>query len=179
MSPRSRLLPFPDRVMGWIGASPRREPEPLPGPRAIAAYARVGWARSSPVALEPRLRLLVAQLAAVRSQCDYCAQYGRHLGLRGGVPAAALDAVPDYSRSSLFSERERAALALADALTGFAIAEGGFAAEILERARRHLPEAQIMDLVTLVATEHLFDPVTGALGRDARASSPHDGRPSH
>ena len=65
MSPRNHILPFPDRVMGWIGAVPRREPQPLPGPRGIAAYARVGWARSSPGALEPRLRLLVTQLAAV------------------------------------------------------------------------------------------------------------------
>jgi alkylhydroperoxidase family enzyme len=172
MSTPHSLLPFPDRVMGWFGAVPRRSPEPLPGPCGIAAYARVGWARSSPVALEPRLRLLVTQLAAVRSECAYCAQYSRHVGLRGGVSAATLDAVADFARSSHFSERERSALALADALTGFAAADGGFAAEILERARCHLPEEQIMDLVTLVAAEHFFDPVTGALGRDARASSP-------
>lgn len=177
MSPRNHILPFPDRVMGWIGAMPRRDPQPLPGPRGIAAYARAGWARTSPVALEPRLRLLVTQLAAERSECDYCVHYSRHVGLRGGVPAATLDAVTDYSRSSQFSQRERAALALADALTGFAAADGGFASEILERARGHLAEEQIMALVALVATEHFFDPVTGALGRDAHASSLE--RPEH
>lgn len=177
MSPPNGVLPFPDRVMGWLGAAARRNPEPLPGPCGIAAYARVGWARSSPVALEPRLRQLVTQLAAVRSGCAYCAHYGRHVGLRGGVPAAALDGVTDYARSSHFSERERAALALADALTRFTAADGGFAAEILERARCHLPEQQIMDLVALVAAEHFFDPVTGALGRDARTSTPQDDRP--
>ncbi len=177
MSPRDHLLPFPDRVMGWIGAAPRRDPHPLPGPRGIAAYARVSWGRSSPGALEPRLRLLVTQLAADRSECDYCVHYSRHVGLRGGVPAATLDAVTNYSRSTLFSQRERAALALADALTGFATSDGGFAPEILERARCHLPEEQIMALVTLVATEHFFDPVTGALGRDVHASSLD--RPEH
>lgn len=179
MSPRSRHLPFPDRVMGWIGAVPRRDPEPLPGPCGIAAYARAGWARSSPVALEPRLRLLVTQVAAVRSECAYCVQYNRHVGLRGGIPAATLDAVVDYARSPHFSHLERAALALADALTRFAAAQGGFAAEILERARCHLAEEQIMDLVTVVATEHFFDPITGALGRDARAASLQDDRPNH
>lgn len=172
MSPRDHILPFPDRVMGWLGAAPRRDTLPLPGPRGIAAYARAGWGRSSPGALEPRLRLLVTQLAAERSECAYCVQYSRHVGLRGGVPAATLDAVADYPRSSQFSQRERAALALADALTGFAAADGGFAPEILERARCHLPEEQIMALVALVATEHFFDPVTSALGRDAHASSP-------
>jgi alkylhydroperoxidase family enzyme len=170
-------MPFPDRVMGWIGAAPRRDPESLPGPCGLPGYARVGWARSFPVDLEPRLRLLLTQLAAVRSGCAYCVQFNRHLGLRGGVPAATLDAVADHARSSHFSELERAALALADALTGFTAAEGGFATEILVRARCYLPEQQIMALVALVATEHFFDPVTGALGRDARASSLQDNRP--
>jgi alkylhydroperoxidase family enzyme len=171
MSQRNRALSFPDRVMGWIGAAPRQDPEPLPGPCALPAYARARWTRSLPAALEPRLRLLVTHLAAVRSGCDYCVHYNRHVGLRSGVPATTLDAVVDYTRSPHFSELERAALALADALTGFVAAEGGFAAEILARARCHLPEEQIMALVALVATEHFFDPLTGALGRDALSTA--------
>lgn len=169
MSARSRPWPFPDRVLGWLGAEARRHDEPLPSPRGLPAYARALWPRPSPDVLGPRLRLLVTQLAAVRSGCDYCAQHSRHLGLRGGVPPDTLDAVADYARSQRFSERERAALALTDALTGFVAAEGGFDVEILVRARCHLPEDQIMALVALVATEHFYDPVTGALGRDALA----------
>lgn len=169
-------MTFPDRVMGWIGATPRRDPEPLPGPCGLPGYARMGWARSFPVELEPRLRLLVTQLAAARSGCAYCAQFNRHLGLRSGIPAATLDAVADHARSFHFSDLERAALALADALTGFAAAEGGFAAEVLVRARCYLPEQQIMALVALVAAEHFFDPVTGALGRDALAAAPASDR---
>lgn len=167
MSPHSRASSFPDRVLGWIGATPHRETGPLPGPAGLAAYARVGWPRSFPDTFDPRLRLLVSQLAAARSGCGYCAHYNRHLGLRGGLAAATLDAVTDHARSPLFSAAERAALALVDALTEFEAAAGGFAAEILVRARCHLPEEQIMSLVALVATEHFYDPVTGALGRDA------------
>lgn len=171
MSRHSGLWPLPDRVLRWLGGEPRRRHDPLPGPCGLPAYARVSWSRSSLDALDPRLRLLVTQLAAERSGCDYCVHFSRHVGLRGGVPAAALDAVADYPRSSHFSEPERAALALADALTGFAAADGGFANDILVRARCFYPEEKIMALVTLVASEHFFDPVTGALGRDALAAA--------
>ncbi|MGH7613149.1 MAG: carboxymuconolactone decarboxylase family protein [Gemmatimonadales bacterium] len=145
---------------------------PLPGPRDLAAYARFAstWAPLEP--LSPRLRLLVGQLAAVRSGCGYCAEHNRHLALKAGLTLSELDAVADHARASHFSEAERAALALADAVTGFTDATGGFAAEILVRARCHFGEAEIVSLVATVAAEHFFDPATVRLGRDALASAP-------
>jgi alkylhydroperoxidase family enzyme len=172
MTPRAKPWPLPERLLGWIGAAPHDNPEPLPGPRGLPAYARVRWSRPSADALPIRLRLLAAQLAALRSGCAYCAHYNRHLALRAGLPSAAMDAVAHYAVAPQFSEAERAALALADALTGFAEAEGGFAPEILARARCHLEEVQIVSLVATVATEHFFDPVTGHLGRDVLAPAP-------
>jgi alkylhydroperoxidase family enzyme len=116
--------------------------------------------------------LLVAQLTAVRSGCGYCAEHNRHLALKAGLTLRELSAVVHHARASHFSEAERAALALADAVTRFADAEGGFPAEILVRARCHFSEAEIVALVATVAAEHLFDPATGRLGRDALAPSP-------
>jgi AhpD family alkylhydroperoxidase len=122
--------------------------------------------------LSPRLRLLVSQLAAVRSGCGYCAEHNRHLALKMGLTAGELDAVIDHARASHFSEVERAALALADAVTRFADAEGGFPSEILVRARSHYREGEIVALVATVAAEHFFDPASGRLGRDALAPAP-------
>ena len=172
MTHRAKSWPLPERLLGWIGAASRDNPARLPGPRGLPAYARVWWSRAPADTLPRRLRLLVAQLAALRSGCAYCAHYNRHLALRAGLPAATVDAVADYAVAHQFSETERAALALADALTGFAEAEDGFAPEILVRARCHLPEDQIVSLVATVATEHFFDPVTGRLGRDHLAATP-------
>jgi len=171
MTSRPKPWPLPERLLGWIGAVPRADAEPLPGPRGLPAYARVRWSRDAE-ALSTRVRLLVTHLAALRSGCAYCAHYSRHLALRAGLAGAAVDAVAHYAVASQFSETERAALALADALTGFAEAEGGFAPEILARARCHLDEDQIVSLVATVATEHLFDPVTGRMGRDVLAPTP-------
>lgn len=166
MTNRAKPWPLPQRLLGWIGAASHDHPEPLPGPRGLPAYARVRWSSPSADALPTRLRLLVAQLAALRSGCAYCAHYNRHLALRAGLPAPVMEAVAHYGVAPQFSEAERAALALADALTGFAEAEGGFPPEILARARGHLEEDQIVALVLTVATEHFFDPGTGRLGRD-------------
>ena len=71
-----------------------------------------------------------------------------------------MEAVAHYGVAPQFSEAERAAWR-SRRLTGFAEAEGGFAPEILARARCHLDEDQIVSLVATVATEHFFDPVTG------------------
>ena len=108
----------------------------------------------------------------MRSGCGYCAEHNRHLALKTGLTASELEAVTDHARALHFSEAERAALALADAVTRFADAEGGFPAEILVRARCHFGEAEIVALVATVAAEHFFDPATGRLGRDALSPAP-------
>ena len=145
---------------------------PLPGPLDLPAYARFASMRAPLEPLSPRLRLLVSQLAAVRSGCGYCADHNRHLALKTGLTASELDAVTDHARASHFSQAEHAALALADAVTRFADAEGGFSSDILARARGHFGEGEIVALVATVAAEHFFDPASGRLGRDAIAQAP-------
>lgn len=142
----------------------------LPGPRDLPAYARFASMRAPLETLSPRL--LVSQLAAVRSGCRYCAEHNRHLALKMSLSADELDAVTDHARAAHFSEAERAALALADAVTRFVDAEGGFPSEILVRARCHYREGEIVALVAMVAAEHFFDAASGRLGRDALAPVP-------
>jgi alkylhydroperoxidase family enzyme len=138
---------------------------PVPGPRALGAYARL---KVSPDLLAPRIRHLVRQLAAVRSGCQYCALSARHQALIDGVPVGALDGVTDHAGGVEFSEPERAALAFADAVTQFAEDRGGLPEGVLARTRRHFSEAQIQLLVGIVAGEHFFDAGSGRLGADAR-----------
>lgn len=167
----SALWPFPDRATASVGASRKPAATRLPGPLGLPAYARLAhtWAPIAP--LEPRLRLLVAQLSAVRSGCDYCVQHNRHSALKAGIAGEAIDGVAGYASASHFSDAERAALALADAVTGFRETEGGFPLEILVRARCHFAEGEIVALVAAVAAEHFFDPATGGLGRDSLPST--------
>lgn len=160
------LWPFLDRVVGTSGAvhAPRRAS--LPDPPGLVAYARL---RFGVTELPQRLRLLVHQLAAQRSSCAWCAHRNRHLALQQGVSATDVDGVADFATAPGYSEPERAALALADAITRFQEAEGGFPPEVLVHARRHFGEPEIMALVATVTAEHFFDPRTGRMGRDAAA----------
>ena len=157
------FLTFLDRAAGAIGANCPAPPA-LPGPLGLATYARMRRIGSD---LPQRLRLLVSQLAAERSGCSWCAHRNRHLALQAGVSPHDVDSVTRYATAPGYSEPERAALALADAITRFAEAQCGFPAEVLTRARRHFGEPEIMALVGTVTAEHFFDGRTGRLGRDA------------
>ena len=158
------LWPFLDRAAGAIGAARTTQPA-LPGPLGLVAYARM---RITGADLPQRLRLLVGQLAAEHSGCGWCAHRNRHLALQAGVSAADLDGVNRFEASPGYSEPERAALTLAVAITRFSELQGGFAADVLTRARRHFDEPEIMALVGTVTAEHFFDARTGRMGRDVR-----------
>ena len=157
------LWAFLDRAAGAIGSAPTPQPA-LPGPLGLIAYARL---RFTGTELPQRLRLLVAQLAAERSGCGWCAQRNRHLALQAGVSPSDVNDVTRFATAPCYSEPERAALALADGLACFAEVDGGFPLEVLARARRHFSEPEIMALVGTATGEHFFDARTGRIGRDA------------
>lgn len=155
--------PFLDRAAGAIGAVRTMSPA-LPGPLGLVAYARL---RRGAAELPPRLRLLVGQIAAERSGCAWCAQRTRHLALQAGISAGDVDGVTHFATAPGYSQPERAALALADAITRFSLSEHGFASEVLTQARRHFSEVEIMALVQETTVEHFFEARTGRMGRDA------------
>jgi alkylhydroperoxidase family enzyme len=139
------------------------------GPRVLPAYAALGRYHQSSTDLDPRLGMLVTQLAAERSGCRWCIERGRHLWREAQLSIEALRALPRYETSSLFSNRERAALRFTDAVTRYSEANGGegMSLEPLMRARQHLSEPEIAAVTAAVAAKHFFNPVTGTLGADA------------
>ena len=159
------LWPFLDRAAGALGVV-RTPPQALPGPLGLVAYARLRFPGGD---LPQRVRLLVSQLAALRSGCRWCADRNRHLALQAGISPSDVENVTRFASAPGYSEPERAALALADALAQFREGEQGFSVEILTRARRQFSETEIMALVGTVTAEHFFDARTGRMGRDVLA----------
>jgi alkylhydroperoxidase family enzyme len=121
--------------------------------------------------LDPRLRLLVQQLAAELAGCRWCIEQGRHRWRQAFLRWDTLGALRRYATSPLFSERERAALAFTEALSGYADAAGGIPDAVLAELRRHCSEPEVAALALAVTAEHLFNPATGALGADARLAA--------
>ena len=145
---------------------------PPPGPGVLPAYAALARYRTGATALEPRLQLLVTQLAAERSRCRWCIERGRHLWREALLPAELLRALRQYPSSPLFAKRERAALAFADAVTRYADADGGMPLEPLAAVREHFTEAEVAALTEAVAAMHFFNPITGTLGADVQPCAP-------
>jgi alkylhydroperoxidase family enzyme len=154
------------RAGSALRAIARPAPAPPPPPGVLPAYAALSRYRLGTAALEPRLRLLVTQLAAERSHCRWCIERGRHLWREALLPPEMLRALSQYAASPLFSTKEQAALTFADAVTRYADADGGMPLEPLTAVRVHFSEPEVAALTEAVAAMHFFNPITGALGAD-------------
>src|SRR2546428_11065836 len=93
-------------------------------------------------ALEPRVDLLVRQLAAELSGCRWCIEHGLHRWRQAFLPVAQLEALRRYAASPLFSARERAALAFTEAGSCYTDRAGGMPAAVLGALRRHFSEPE-------------------------------------
>jgi len=65
--------------------------------------------------LDAGLRQMIAHVSSAAAGCRYCQAHTAHSGHRQGVSADKLEALWTYETSELFSDAERAALALAQA----------------------------------------------------------------
>src|SRR5437016_12933221 len=133
------------RTWSALSAPP---PAPLPGPRALPSYARMGRYIAGGTALDPRIDLLVRQLAAELAGCRWCIEHGLHRWRQAFLPIGELAALRCYAASPLFSPRERAALAFTEAVTRFAERVGGIPDSVLAELRCHFSEKLAWALTT-------------------------------
>ena len=110
--------------------------------------------------IEPALRALVQVRVAQINWCAYCVDLNSALALKRGVSDEKVAAVPECASSPLFSERERAALAYAEAVTR---SERGEAA-MIERLRAHFDDEAIIELTALVAYFNMSSKFNAVLG---------------
>jgi alkylhydroperoxidase family enzyme len=85
--------------------------------------------------------------------------------MHAGATQEKVAQVPHAATSDLFSERERAALEYAEAMTvtGRKVSDGLFA-----RVRAHFSEAQVVELTAAVALENFRSKFNVALGVEAQ-----------
>ena len=83
------------------------------------------------------------------------------MGSEAGVSDEKLLALADHATSELYNDRERAALAYADAITrtGEEISD-----ELFEQLRRHFDEDQLVELTEIIAWENASSKFNHALG---------------
>jgi len=113
--------------------------------------------------LDGRLReLVILRVAHLNGATYVIRQHVPELALAEGLTRAECDAVADWRASGRFGERERAALAYADAMTR----EIGVADAVFAEVKRHFDERQAVELTVLIGTYNMQTRVLRALEID-------------
>lgn len=115
--------------------------------------------------IEPALRALVQVRISRINWCEFCVDLNGAAALERRVSGEKLAALDEHERSSLYSDREKAALAFAEAATDPAhpVDDACFA-----RLREHFDEQAVAELAALVAFQNLSSKFNAALGVPAQ-----------
>lgn len=119
--------------------------------------------KSSPI--EPALRSLVTVRVSQLNWCAFCVDLNSETLVKRGVSEDKVAALSHWRESNLFTPREQAALAYAEAMTGEGVAvhDQHFAA-----LREHFDDDALIELTGLIAFQNLSSRFNSALGVPAQ-----------
>ena len=115
--------------------------------------------------LDPVLRSLVQVRISQINWCAFCVDLNSATALERHSAPEKLAALQEYETSSLFSERERAALAYAEAATDPARRVD---AALFARLKGNFSEQEIVELTALIAFQNMSSKFNAALGVPAQ-----------
>jgi len=128
--------------------------------REAPALARALVALEREIRIDPVLRELVKLRASILNGCAYCIDMHTKDARKAGESEQRLYAVAAWHEAPFFSERERAALALTDAVT--LVAETHVPADVYEQAARHFDAEELAHLIWQIATINAWNRVAVA-----------------
>lgn len=131
-------------------------------PKVFATLALLYGAfdrRSSP--LEPALRTLVTVRVSQINWCPFCVDINSATALKRGISDKKLTAVADYADSDLFSDKEKAALTYAEAVT---YSDRQPTPDQFETLRRYFNDDAIIELTGLIGFQNMSSKFNAALG---------------
>ena len=132
-----------------------RSPKLLYG---LQAFYRAIDRKGSP--LEPPLRALINVKVSQINHCSFCVDIGSALLQKRGVSMEKIMALPEYENAPIFSEREKVALAYAEAMTR---PEKGVNDVLFQRLSKVFSEDEIIELTALVGYQNLSSKFNAAL----------------
>jgi AhpD family alkylhydroperoxidase len=121
----------------------------------IGAKFSKRFANASMVLIQSTLPKATQELVNLRASqingCGYCADYHTKEAAAAGETSVRLNLVATWRESTVYTEAERAALALAEEGTRLADAHQGVSDETWAQVREHYDDDQVAALVSLVA----------------------------
>lgn len=136
-------------------------------PHAIAALVAVEKYLDES-GLDPKLMLLIKTRVSQINGCEYCLHLHTEDARKRGESETRLYLLDAWHESELFTEKERAALEWAEALTF--IRETRAPDDVFANVRRHFSEKETLDLSVVIAMINAWNRL--AIG--ARMVHPHD-----
>ncbi|MEV6690097.1 carboxymuconolactone decarboxylase family protein [Micromonospora sp. NPDC051196] len=183
----TRIPLLSDSQVGWLTRLgfrfARRRFGQVPEPfRATARHPGIMWTSAihelayerAASRLSTELRDLVVHRVATRVGCSWCVDFGTMLTLKAGLSVARHRELPRYPDSAAFTEVERLALRYADAMTDLPMTVTD---EMVEELRRHLDDAQLVELTYAIALENMRARTNHALGLTAQGYTSGDACP--
>lgn len=131
-------------------------------PKVFATLALLYGAldrRSSPI--EPTLRSLITVRVSQINGCHFCVDLNSFIVLRRGIDPDKLAGLTEFETNPLFSEREKAALSYAEAVTD---SNRQASPAHFEQLHRHFDDNGIIELTALIAFQNLSSKFNAALG---------------
>jgi len=139
----------------------------LPGSmEAIQSVIKAAYSAGVP---QPTMQLTHLRASQVNG-CSPCVYSGAIGAKKAGESDERLFAVAAWRETDLFSEAERAALALAESMTRLADRPDPVPEEVWDEAARHFDEKQLAGLVLWVATTNLFNRLNATTKQPAGAA---------
>jgi len=135
--------------------------------RAMSAFGRS-------VELDATVHELVEIRASQINGCAYCLDLHTHTAREKGESERRLHVLAAWRESPLFSERERAALALTEAIT--LLPQAGVPDEVYDAAAQHFTTAELAQLISAIAVINSWNRLMVASGAVYEAPEDRDQR---
>ena len=142
------------------GSAERRERIVLREEATNAYRAMAAFDRS--IELDPSLRELVKIRASQVNGCAYCVDMHTRAARKGGESEQRLYALAAWRESPLFSQRERTALELADAITR--LSEQGVPGPVYERAASEFAPGELANLILAITAINAWNRIAVSSG---------------
>ncbi len=130
-------------------------------PKVFAALSLLYGAldrRSSPI--EPALRSLITVRVSQINWCAFCVDINSATGLKRGVSEAQFADLSDFASSALFDERQKSALAYAEAMTRTG---AGVDDVLMQRLKSHFDDEAVIELTAIIAFQNMSSKFNSAL----------------
>jgi AhpD family alkylhydroperoxidase len=120
-----------------------------------AYQAVLGLERYARENVDPRVLELIKLRASIINGCAYCVDMHSRDALAAGEDSRRLFAVAAWREAPFFTERERAALALTDAVTK--LGEHGVPDDVWDAAVKHWSQEEVANLIIAIATINVWN----------------------